>query len=117
MSKIKFLSGVIVLVAALMIAAASVSQAADEEMTEVEGTVICLIPDYGNATVKPVVASGPCDQLPPHQHVLVTKDKVYSLQGLQDGLMKIEQSPQRSNVKINGKIEGSDQTAWVLIVQ
>ena len=117
MSKIKFLSGVLVLVAALFIAAASISQAADDEETTVEGTIICLIPDYGNATVKPVVATGPCDKLPPHQHILVTKDKVYSLQGLQDGLMKIEQSSQRSDVKVNGKIEGSDQTAWVLLVQ
>ena len=116
MSKIKFLSGVMVLVAALFIAAASISQAADEETT-VDGTIICLIPDYGNATVKPVVATGPCDKLPPHQHIVVTKDRVYSLQGLQDGLMKIEQSSQRSNVKVSGKIEGSDQTAWVLIVE
>lgn len=117
MSKVKFLSGVMVLVVALMIAAASTSRAADEESETVEGTIICLIPDYGNATVKPVVATGPCDKLPPHQHIVVTKDKVYSLQGLQDGLMKIEQSSQRSNVKVAGKIEGSDQTAWVLIVE
>jgi len=117
MQNVKYLSGVLLLVAALFIGVMSISQAADDETQTVEGTIICLIPDYGNGTVKPVVATGPCDKLPPHQHVLVTKDKVYSLQGLQDGLMKIEQSSQRKDVKVSGKIEGSDQTAWVLIVQ
>lgn len=102
---------------AFSVFAATFAHSADEGTETVEGTVVCLIPDYGNGTVKPVVASGPCDALPKHQHVLVTKNRVYSLQGLQDGLMKIEQNPQRTNVKITGKPEGSDQTAWVLIVE
>lgn len=92
------------------------SFAADEEMMTVEGNVICLIPDYANGTVKPIIASGPCDGMPPHQHLVVTKDKVYVLQGLQDGLMKIEQNPQRTDVKIAGKVQGSEQTGWVLFV-
>ena len=92
------------------------SSAADERMTTIEGKVICLIPDYANGTVKPVIASGPCDGMPPHQHLVVTKDKVYVLQGLQDGLMKIEQNPQRTNIKIAGKVQGSEQTGWVLFV-
>lgn len=92
------------------------SYAADEEMMTIEGNVICLIPDYANGTVKPVIASGPCDGMPPHQHLVVTKDKVYVLQGLQEGLMKIEKNQQRTDVKITGKVEGSDQTGWVLFV-
>ena len=92
------------------------SNAADEEIKTIEGNVICLIPDYDNGTVKPVIASAPCDGMPPHQHIVITKDKVYSLQGLQDGLMKIEQNPQRTNVKIAGKVQGNEQTGWVLFV-
>ena len=117
MSKIKYLSGVMLLVVTLFIAAASTSQSADDKTVTVEGNIVCLIPDYKTGNVKPVIASGPCDKLPPHEHVLVTKNRVYLLRGLQDGLMKVEQSPQRTDVKIKGKIEGSDQTGWVLVVE
>lgn len=94
---------------------AASSYAADESMQTVEGTVVCLIPDYANGTVKPVIANAPCDGMPPHQHVLVTSDTVYSLQGLQEGLMKIEKNPQRTNVKITGKVEGNE-SGWILFV-
>lgn len=92
------------------------SYAADEGAKEIKGNVICLIPDYASGTVKPVIATHPCDGEPTHQHVLVTKDTVYSLQGLQDGLKKIEQSPNRTDVIIAGKVQGSEQTGWVLFV-
>lgn len=88
---------------------------ADDTKT-IQGNVVCLIPDYAKGTVNPVIATKPCDGLPPHQHVLVTETRVYSLQGLQDGLMKIEKNPHRMNVKITGKVEGSDQTGWILFV-
>lgn len=78
--------------------------------------MVCLIPDYAKVTVNPVIATQPCEGLPPHQHVLVTETRVYSLQGLQDGLMKIEKPPHRVNVKITGKVEGSDQMGWILFV-
>lgn len=92
------------------------SHAADEDTKIVQGNVVCLLPDYESGNVKPVIATHDCSGLPPHHHVVVTKDRVYSLQGLQDGLMKIEQNPHRTNVEITGKIEGSDQTGWVLFV-
>jgi len=98
----------------LSIFAATLSYADDTKT--IQGTVVCLIPDYAKGTVKPVVATHPCDGLPPHQHVLVTDTTVYSLQGLQDGLMKIERNPNRTNVKITGKVEGSEQTGWILFV-
>jgi len=88
---------------------------ADDTMT-IQGNVVCLIPDYAKGTVNPVIATQPCDGLPPHQHVLVTETRVYSLQCLQDGLMKIEKNPHRVNVKITGKVEGSDQAGWILFV-
>ncbi|GJM15760.1 MAG: hypothetical protein DHS20C13_10870 [Thermodesulfobacteriota bacterium] len=98
----------------LSIFAATLSYADDSKT--VQGNVICLIPDYAKGTVNPVIATHPCDGLPPHQHVLVTETRVYSLQGLQDGLMKIERNPNRTNVKITGKVEGSEQNGWILFV-
>lgn len=87
-----------------------------DESTSVKGNVICLIPDYKTGTVNPVIATAPCDGYPPHQHVVVSDTAVYSLQGLQDGLMKIQQSSNRTNVTIAGKIKGSEQTGWILFV-
>ena len=96
------------------------SFAADDSMKaapgSVTGTVICLIPDYKKGTVTPVVATGPCNQLPPHQHIIMTKEgTVYTIQGLQDGLMKVSLMPQRENVTMSGKIEGNNY-GWVLLV-
>ncbi len=92
------------------------SFAADEGQKTVTGTIICLIPDYKKGTVTPVIATGPCNELPPHQHVLMTKEgTVYSLQGLQEGLMKIEAMPNKTDVTMAGKIEGNNY-GWVLVV-
>ena len=83
----------------------------------VTGTVICLIPDYKKGTVTPVIATGPCNILPPHQHIVMTKEgTVYTLQGLQDGLMKVSLMPERENVTMAGKIEGNNY-GWVLVVE
>ncbi len=92
------------------------SFAADEGTKTITGTVICLIPDYKKGTVTPVISTGPCNTLPPHQHILMTKDgTVYTIQGLQDGLMKVSMMPQRENVTMTGKIEGNNY-GWVLLV-
>jgi hypothetical protein len=46
----------------------------------------------------------------------MTKDgTVYTLQGLQDGLMKVSLMPQRENITMAGKIEGNNY-GWVLVV-
>ena len=87
-----------------------------DDHATINGNVICLLPDYKTGSVNPVIATAPCDGYPPHHHVVVTDDRVYSLQGLQDGLKKIERNPKRSNVEIAGKIQGSEQTGWVLFV-
>jgi hypothetical protein len=88
--------------------------AADDEVI-VQGNVVCLVYDKkGNVT--PMIATGPCDGYPPHQHILVTKEgTVYSLQGLQDGLVKIAKMPQRTDVEIKGKVQGN-QYGWILVV-
>ena len=87
-----------------------------DDHATINGNVVCLLPDYEKGTVNPVIATKPCDGYPPHHHVVVTDIAVYSLQGFQDGLKKIEQNPNRTNVKIAGKIQGSEQTGWVLFV-
>jgi hypothetical protein len=115
MSKIKYLSGVMLLVVTLFIVAASVSQSADDKSVTVEGNIICLIPDYKSGNVKPVIAAGPCDKLPPHEHVLVTKTRVYYLQSLGKGLQKIELMPDRTDVKITGKVKETP-SGWILYV-
>src|SRR3990167_1713725 len=81
----------------------------------VQGNVICLVYDKkGNVT--PMIATGPCDGYPPHQHILVTKEgTVYNLQGLEDGLVKIAKMPQKTDVQIKGKGQGN-QYGWVLVV-
>jgi hypothetical protein len=104
----------LIFVITLSIFAVSMSYADDTKT--IQGNVVCLIPDYAKGTVNPVIATKPCDGLPPHQHVLVTETRVYSLQGLQDGLMKIEKNSHRINMKITGKVEGSDQKGWILFV-
>ena len=92
------------------------SFAADAGMKTIQGTVICLIPDYKKGTVTPVIATSPCNSLPPHQHILVTKEgTVYTLQGLQEGLMKVALMPQRTDVTMTGKVEGNNY-GWVLFV-
>jgi hypothetical protein len=46
----------------------------------------------------------------------VTKDgTVYSLQGLQEVLMKVALMPKRTNVTVTGKVEGNNYR-WVLYV-
>ncbi|MGH7900864.1 MAG: hypothetical protein ACRENZ_03925 [Thermodesulfobacteriota bacterium] len=81
----------------------------------VQGNVICLVYDKkGNVT--PMIATGPCDGYPPHQHILVTKEgTVYNLQGLEDGLVKIAKMPQRTDVQVKGKVQGN-QYGWILVV-
>ncbi len=112
--KTMFLS--LMIIGSFVLFAGTASYADEEATTTIQGNVICLIPDYAKGTVKPVIATHACDTLPPHQHLLVSGDKVYVLQGLQDGLMKIEQNPNRVNVKIAGKVQGNEQTGWVLFV-
>lgn len=90
--------------------------AGHDEMKTVEGDIICLLPDFEKGSVNPVIATAPCNGQPAHGHILVTEEgTVYSLQGLEEGLMKIESSSERKNVQITGRVEGN-QRGWVLYV-
>ena len=116
MNRIKFLSISLLLGISFSIFLCTFSYADDKGTTSIQGNVVCLIPNYADGTVTPVIATHPCDGEPTHQHVLVTDTTVYSLQGLQDGLKKIEKNPHKTNVTIAGKVQGSEQTGWVLFV-
>ncbi|HML94544.1 MAG TPA: hypothetical protein PKC29_03835 [Thermodesulfobacteriota bacterium] len=89
--------------------------AKDEQIT-VTGNVICLLPDYEKGTVNPVIADGPCKNQPPHQHILVTNEgTVYYLQGLQEGLMKVQLNPVHKGVQVTGRAEQTPG-GWILYV-
>lgn len=83
----------------------------------VTGTVFCLLPNYENGTVTPVIASGPCVNLPPHAHVILTKDKkMYAIEGSQEAIHKMETTPHGGmEVTIKGKLQGH-QGGWILFV-
>ena len=82
----------------------------------VEGTIVCLLPNYEDGTVQPVVATSPCGEHGQHLHVVKTKSgQVYALHGTEDAIKKLEATSDRKNVSFEGKILG-EQGAWVLYV-
>jgi hypothetical protein len=106
---------------AWIIYAGGVRPSEKPEEETVSGTVYCLLPNYENGTVTPVIATGPCVNLPPHAHVMVTKDrKVYAIEGSPEAIHKMESGvghPQGGmNVTMKGKLEGH-QGGWVLFVE
>lgn len=109
----------VMLVFAFVISLVSYGFAAEkkEEVQTIGGNIICLLADYKTGSVKPVIANGPCDKLPPHAHVLVTKEgKVYTIEGSEEAIHKLEMSSERKNAKVTGKVEGH-QRGWILFVE
>jgi hypothetical protein len=98
---------------------ASSSALGDKGATEtVEGTIVCLLPNYEDGTVQPVVATAPCGEDVHGQHLHVVKTKsgqVYALHGSEDAIKQLEATSNRENVKLQGQIQG-EQGAWVLYV-
>ncbi len=83
----------------------------------VKGTLVCLLPNYENASVTPVIATGPCSELPPHAHVVYTEDgQVYALEGSEEAIHKIETNPNRENVTVKGKLQGNPG-GWIIFVE
>lgn len=82
----------------------------------VSGTIVCLLPNYEDGSVAPVVATAACGEKDQHLHVVTTSGgQVYALHGSEDAIKKLEESTDRNNVELQGKIQG-DQGAWVLYV-
>ena len=95
---------------------------AEEEVHEddiIVGNVICLLPNVADGTVKPVIASGPCNGHSAHAHVVLdtrTKEgNVYAVTGSPEAIERLESTPARKNVEVKGKV-GGNQDAWILSV-
>ena len=87
-----------------------------QQKQTIEGNVICLIPDYEKGNVKPVIATAPCNGLPAHSHILMTKEgKIYYLQSLGNGLQELQLSSNRTNVKVTGEVK-ENPGGWILYV-
>ncbi len=100
-----------------VLASPSAIQPAPAEETEVTGTIVCLLPNYQDLDFKQVVASGPCNELEPHLHVVkTTSGQVYALEGSEESISKIESMSSREGAKLQGQIQG-EQGAWVLFVK
>jgi len=96
---------------------ASSSALDDKGATQsVEGTLVCLLPNYEDGTVQPVVATAPCGEKDQHLHVVHANDgQVYALHGTEEAIQNLENSTERDNVKLQGQVQG-EQGAWVLYV-
>lgn len=82
----------------------------------VSGALVCLLPNYEEGTVKPVVATAPCSEKDQHLHVVHTDDgQVYALHGTKEAIKNLENSTNRDNVELQGQVQG-EQGAWVLYV-
>jgi hypothetical protein len=100
-----------------VLASASAAQPQPSKETAITGTIVCMLPNYKTLTFTPVVASGPCNELEPHLHVVLTKSgEVYALEGTEESIHRIESMSKRNNVKLQGQIQG-EQGAWVLFVK
>ena len=95
----------------------------EEGMNEndiLKGNVICLLPEYKSGTVKPVIATSACDGYAPHAHVILdTRSKVgnvYAVQGSPEAINRLQQTSNRKDVEIKGKISGN-ATGWVITVE
>jgi len=99
-----------------------ISKAEDPHMQDsVKGNVVCLIPNYEKGTITPVIATGPCDVgHPAHAHVIIEQrgkvGNVYAVQGTPEALKRLEQTSNRTNVVIKGKISGGSDTGWIITV-
>ncbi|MGB7292831.1 MAG: hypothetical protein WBD99_11720 [Thermodesulfobacteriota bacterium] len=100
----------------LYLSSLSAEDSQKSEERTIEGTIVCVIPDFSKGSARPVVASGSCNELEPHAHVLYSKEgEIYALQGSEEKIINIEKSAKRRNVFIRGRILGN-QKGWILFV-
>lgn len=84
--------------------------------TTVTGTIVCIVPNYSDGDVEPIVAVGPCNEYAPHMHVIYNKDgQIYGLHGTEESIVNIEKRPDRKNVQLTGKVRGNN-SGWILFV-
>ena len=86
----------------------------------VKGNVVCLIPNYEEGSVTPVIATAPCDGYALHAHVIIEQrgkeGNVYAVRASPEALKKLQQTKNRTNVEVKGKISGGSDTGWIITV-
>lgn len=90
----------------------------DEKIT-LTGNIICLYPETGSKNVEPIISSAPCNKEKKHLHFFFEttrrNEKLYAIEGSPEAIKKLQESQQRKNIQLTGKITGN-QRAWILTV-
>jgi len=88
----------------------------DIARTKVIGTVLCVLPNYEQGNVNPVIADSPCNEYEPHAHFIQTDDgEIYALHGPLEKIVSIEKNLQRENVTLTGILR-ANKSGWILYV-
>ena len=83
---------------------------------KVTGTILCLLPNYSEGKVNPVVATIPCNEYTDHAHVIYTNEgETYAVHGPHEKIIAIEKSENRKNVTLSGRLQGNNG-GWILYV-
>ena len=86
-----------------------------EEVT-VTGTIYCIFPDYGEGSVKPMIAVEPCNGYEGHAHLIYTNEgRTYAIHGPHEKIAAIEKTAKRKNVSLSGKVQGNNG-GWILYI-
>jgi len=85
----------------------------------ITGTLICLVPNYEEGNVKPVIANENCSGHAPHGHVILdTREKVgnvYAVKGSEEAIQRLQSLTNKENIQVKGKISGN-QSGWIITV-
>ena len=103
------------------LALTSITNAAEDKHQNdiITGTLICLVPNYEEGNVKPVIANENCSGHAPHGHVILdTREKVgnvYAVKGSPEALKRLQSLTNKENIQVKGKISGN-QSGWIITV-
>ncbi len=83
----------------------------DNKLKSMTGTILCLLPTDDKKGANTVVSSSPCDGYDPHAHLFIDSadGNIYPIIASAEKIKEIEQSSNKSNFKLFGKIEGSER--------
>ncbi len=82
----------------------------------VTGSVLCVLPNYEDGNVHPVIADGACNEYKSHAHFMQTKEgQIYAIDGPLEKIISIEKNPQRENVTLRGRVQ-ENESGWILYV-
>ncbi len=89
----------------LVLSAGSIASAGEEgKEATIEGNILCLVPDPSRVMLEAVVTEEDCSKLPPHHHVLITKEgKSYDIEGSEEAITKMQQGSKK-DVKMTGTV-------------